>query len=134
MFDEPSCEALNGAGFPCGMRPMVGEPYCWSHSPDRRAEAHDARRRGGQRSRGAATSPVPADLDASTAPGRMELVGLAIIDTWQQANTPARSRALAALVRLASDMDQQAEAIEIAEQLRELHRLVDQQERENRGY
>jgi hypothetical protein len=64
----------------------------------------------------------------------MELVGLAIIDTWQQANTPARSRALAALVRLASDMDQQAEAIEIAEQLRELHRLVDQQERENRGY
>jgi hypothetical protein len=64
----------------------------------------------------------------------MELVGLAIRDTWQQANCPARSRALAALLRLANDLDTEAEAIEIAEQLRELHRLVDQQERENRGY
>ncbi len=134
MHPEQMCEATTQAGFPCMMPPMIGERWCWSHSPDRRAEANDARKRGGQRSRGADTSPVPDDLDASNAPGRMELVGLAIRDTWQQANCPARSRALAHLLRLAHDLDSEAEAIEIAEQLRELHRLVDQQERENRGY
>jgi hypothetical protein len=134
MFDEPTCEAITQAGMPCLMAPLIGEPFCWSHHPDRRAEAHDARRKGGSHSRGADTSPVPADLDASTAPGRMELVGLAIRDTWQQANCPARSRALAGLLRLAHDLDSEAEAIEIAEQLRELHRLVDQQERANHGY
>ncbi len=133
MFDE-SCEALNASGLPCMMRPMVGETWCFAHHPDQRAARNDARIKGGSHSRGSDTSPVPADLDASTAPGRMELVGLAIRDTWQQANCPARSRALAALLRLANDLDTEAEAIEIAEQLRELHRLVDQQERENRGY
>jgi hypothetical protein len=116
------------------MPPLTGEQWCWSHSPDRRAEANDARRRGGQRSRGADTSPVAADLDASTAPGRMELVGLAIRDTWQQANCPARSRALAGLLRLAHDLDSEDEAIEIREQLAELVRLVDQQEKERHGY
>jgi hypothetical protein len=64
----------------------------------------------------------------------MQLVELVLRQTFEQANTPARSRALAALVRLASDMDQQAEAIEIAEQLQALTLLVDQQERVNRGY
>ncbi len=134
MFDEPSCEALNGAGFPCGMRPLTGEQWCWSHSPDRRAEANDARKRGGERSRGSGTTPAPDDVDVASLPGRMQLVELVLRQTFEQANTPARSRALAALVRLASDMDQQAEAIEIAEQLQALTLLVDQQERVNRGY
>jgi hypothetical protein len=134
MFDEQSCEALNGAGFPCMMRPLTGERWCWSHSPDKRAAANDARRKGGSHSRGADTSPVPADLDASTAPGRMELVGLAIRDTWQQANCPARSRALAGLLRLAHDLDSEAEAIEIREELQALTLLVDQAEKERHGY
>ncbi len=134
MFNELSCEALNASGLPCQMRPMIGETWCFAHHPDTRAARNDARIKGGSHSRGADTSPVPADLDASTAPGRMELVGLAIRDTWQQANCPARSRALAGLLRLAHDLDSEAEAIEIAEQLRELHRLVDQQERANHGY
>ncbi len=116
------------------MPPLTGEQWCWSHHPDQRAARHDARIRGGQRSRGAATSPVPADLDASTAPGRMELVGLAIRDTWQQANCPARSRALAGLLRLAHDLDSEAEAIEIREQLQELTRLVEEKERGGYGY
>jgi hypothetical protein len=64
----------------------------------------------------------------------MELVELGVRDTLMQPNTPARSRALAALLRLANDMDVQAEEAEIAEQLCELTRLVDQQERVNRGY
>ncbi len=134
MFDEPSCEALNGAGFPCGMRPMIGEPFCWSHHPDRRAEAHDARRRGGTRSRGSGTSPAPDDVDVASLPGRMQLVELVLRQTFEQANCPARSRALAALVRLANDMDVQAEADQLQEQLRELTRLVDQQEKQRGGY
>jgi hypothetical protein len=134
VFDEPFCEALNGAGFPCGMRPMIGEPYCWSHHPDQRAAACDARRRGGQRSRGADTTPAPIDVDLTSLPGRFELVELVLRDTLQQPNTPARSRALAALVRLAHAMDTEAEQIEIREQLQALTLLVDQQEMENRGY
>jgi hypothetical protein len=115
------------------MPPMIGEDFCFAHHPDTRAARHDARIRGGTHSRGAATSPVP-DLDVASLPGRMELVAFALHQTFEQANTPARSRALAALVRLAHAMDTEAEEAEIAEQIRELHRLVDQQERENRGY
>jgi hypothetical protein len=116
------------------MPPLVAEDFCFAHHPDQRAAACDARRKGGQRSRGADTSPAPIDLDVTSLPGRFELLEHVLRDTLQQANTPARSRALAALVRLANDMDQQAEAIEIAEQLQALTLLVDQQERENRGY
>jgi hypothetical protein len=133
MFDE-SCEALNGAGFPCMMRPLTGERWCWSHSPDRRAEAHDARRKGGSRSRGSGTTPAPDDLDVASLPGRMHLVELVLRQTFEQANTPARSRAVAALVRLAHTMDTEAEQIEIAEQLQELHRLVEEKERGGYGY
>ncbi len=133
MFDE-SCEALNGAGFPCMMRPLTGERWCWSHSPDKRAAANDARRKGGSHSRGADTSPVPDDVDVASLPGRFELVELVLRQTFEQANCPARSRALAALLRLANDMDQQAEAIEIAEQLGELTRLVEEKERGGYGY
>ncbi len=133
MFDEPSCEALNGAGFPCGMRPMIGEPFCWSHHPDRRAEAHDARKRGGENTRAQPATPAPDDVDVGSLPGRMQLVELVLRQTFEQANTPARSRALAALVRLASDMDQQAEEAEIQDQLAELTRLVQERETE-RGF
>ncbi len=134
MFDEPSCESLNASGLPCGMRPLVGERWCWSHSPDQRSAANDARRKGGSRSRGSDASPVPDDLDVASLPGRMELVAFALHQTFEQANTPARSRALAALVRLAHTMDTEAEAAEMQEQLAELVRMVDQQEKERHGY
>jgi hypothetical protein len=64
----------------------------------------------------------------------MELVAFALHQTFEQANTPARSRALAALVRLAHTMDSEAEEIEIREQLQELTRLVDRQEKQRGGY
>jgi hypothetical protein len=116
------------------MPPLTGEQWCWSHHPDQRAARHDARIRGGQRSRGSNASPAPADVDLTSLPGRFELLEHVLRDTLQQPNCPARSRALAGLLRLANDMDQQAEAIEIAEQLQALTRLVDQQERANHGY
>jgi hypothetical protein len=116
------------------MRPLVGESFCWSHHPDRREAAHDARIRGGQRSRGADTTPAPIDLDLTSLPGRFELLEHVLRDTLQQPNCPARSRALAGLLRLANDMDQQAEAIEIAEQLQALTLLVEEKERGAYGY
>jgi hypothetical protein len=64
----------------------------------------------------------------------MELVAFALHQTFEQANTPARSRALAALVRLAHTMDTEAEEAEIREELQALTRLVDQAEKERRGY
>ncbi len=134
MFDEPSCEATTQAGYPCLMRPLVGESFCWSHHPDRREAACDARRKGGSHSRGSGTSPAPDDLDVASLPGRMELVAFALHQTFEQANTPARSRALAALVRLAHTMDTEAEEAEIREELQALTRLVDQAEKERRGY
>jgi hypothetical protein len=112
---------------------MVGETWCFAHHPDTRAAACDARKKGGQRSRGADTSPAPADLDVTSLPGRFELVELVLRDTMLQANTPARSRAVAALLRLAHDMDTAAEEAEIQEQIAELARAL--QERENgNGY
>ncbi len=129
------CQATTRSGLPCMMPPMVGEEWCFSHHPDTRAAAHDARKRGGQRSRGADASPVPDDVDVGSAPGRMALVELTLRDTLAQPNCPARSRAVAYLVRLAHDMDLQAEAEQMQEQLAELHRLIDeQQQRGSYGY
>jgi hypothetical protein len=113
---------------------MVGERWCWSHSPDKRAEANDARKRGGENTRAQPTTPAPIDLDVTSLPGRFELLEHVLRDTLQQANTPARSKAVAALVRLAHTMDTEAEQIEIAEQLQELHRLVEEKERGGYGY
>jgi hypothetical protein len=116
------------------MPPLVAEDYCFAHHPDTRAAANDARKRGGERSRGSDTTPAPIDLDVTSLPGRFELLEHVLRDTLQQPNCPARSRALAGLLRLANDMDVQAEETEIREQLQELTLLVDQRERENRGY
>jgi hypothetical protein len=116
------------------MPPLVAEDYCFAHHPDTSAAAHDARRKGGQRSRGSDASPAPIDMDVASLPGRMELVAFALHQTFEQANTPARSRALAALVRLAHTMDTEAEQIEIREQLQELTRLVEEKERGGYGY
>jgi hypothetical protein len=133
MFDEPSCEALNASGLPCQMPPLIGESYCWSHSPDRRAEANDARKRGGERSRGSDASPAPDHVDVTSLPGRFEVLEHTLRDTMLQANTPARSRAVAALLRLAHDMDTAAEEAEIQEQIAELARMVQERETGN-GY
>jgi hypothetical protein len=129
MFSEPMCEAITASGMPCLMRPLIGESYCWSHHPDRRAEAHDARRKGGQHSRGSGTNPPPDDMDVASLPGRMELVAITLRQTFEQPNTPARSKAVAALLRLANDMDVLAAEAEIEEQIAELARAL--QEREN---
>jgi hypothetical protein len=116
------------------MPPLVAEDFCFAHHPDTSAAAHDARRKGGSHTRGADTSPAPDDVDVASLPGRMHLVELVLRQTFEQANTPARSRALAALVRLAHTMDTEAEAAEMQEQLAELVRMVDQQEKERHGY
>ncbi len=115
------------------MPPMIGEDFCFAHHPDQRSAANDARKRGGERSRGADASPAPIDLDVGSPAGRMHMVEHVLRDTMLQANTPARSRALAALVRLASDLDQQQEDAEIQDQLAELTRLVQEREKE-RGF
>jgi hypothetical protein len=134
VYPEPSCEAITQAGFPCQMPPMIGEDFCFAHHPDQRSAANDARKRGGERSRGSDTTPAPIDMDVGSPAGRMHMVEHVLRDTMLQANTPARSRALAALLRLAHDLDVQAEADQLQEQLRELHRLVDQQESQRGGY
>jgi hypothetical protein len=134
MFAESTCEALNASGLPCQMPPLTGEQWCWSHHPDRREAAHDARKRGGLHSRGSDTTPAPTELDVASLPGRFEVLEHTLRDTMQQPNTPARSRAVAALLRLAHDMDLQAEETEIREQLHELARLVERTETERGGY
>jgi hypothetical protein len=134
MFAESTCEALNASGLPCQMPPMIGESWCFAHHPDTREAAHDARKRGGERSRGSDASPAPDHVDVTSLPGRFEVLEHTLRDTMQQPNTPARSRAVAALLRLAHDMDLQAEETEIREQLHELARLVDQQEQQRGSY
>jgi hypothetical protein len=73
-------------------------------------------------------------MDVGSPAGRMRMVEHVLRDTMLQANTPARSRALAGLLRLAHDLDVQAEADQLQEQLAELVRLVDQQENQRGAY
>ncbi len=62
MVIKRRCAYAKSDGEPCAMAPLRDRPYCFSHDPERAAEAAEARRLGGLRRRKEGTIAVAYDL------------------------------------------------------------------------
>jgi hypothetical protein len=62
MVIRRRCAYAKSDGEPCAMAPLRERPYCFSHDPERAAEAAEARRLGGLRRRKEGTIAVAYDL------------------------------------------------------------------------
>ena len=71
MVMRRRCVFPRSDGQPCQMAPQHDRPYCFSHDPERAADAAEARRMGGMRRRKEGTIAVAYDL-----PGLDTVVGI----------------------------------------------------------
>jgi len=62
MVIKRACAYAKSDGEPCAMAPLRDRPYCFSHDPERAAEAAEVRRLGGLRRRKEGTIAVAYDL------------------------------------------------------------------------
>ncbi len=62
MLIRKGCAYAKTDGQPCQMAPLRDRPYCFSHDPERAADAAEARRLGGMRRRKEGTIAVAYDL------------------------------------------------------------------------
>src|SRR6266542_248459 len=62
MLITRRCAFAKADGQPCRMAPLHDRPYCFSHDPERAAEAAEARRLGGLRRRKEGTIAIAFDL------------------------------------------------------------------------
>ncbi len=92
------CGGTTRAGAPCRMRPLVGAPYCWNHSPDGGADRARARRLGGLRRRRGSPEGVPDRLTLGTVADARALLERAARDALVLDNSPDRCRVLLAAV------------------------------------
>jgi hypothetical protein len=65
MLIRKGCAYAKADGQPCRMAPLHDRPFCFSHDPERAAEAAEARRIGGLRRKKEGTIAIAFDL-----PGR----------------------------------------------------------------
>ncbi len=77
------------------MAPLLDRPYCFSHDPERAADAAEARRMGGLRRRREGTVAVAYDLlGLDTVPGIRRILEIVIADGIGLENGVARLRTL----------------------------------------
>lgn len=108
------CAARASRGQPCGMRPLLGERFCWAHSPKVASKRTRARRRGGLRRRaGYSAAPVPVqtigDLQAHL--GQVLADVLLLPNSTKRANVVARMLAVG-LQLLSGDLEDRVSALE----------------------
>ena len=71
MLIRKGCAYAKADGQPCRMAPLHDRPFCFSHDPERAAEAAEARRIGGLRRKKEGTIAIAFDL-----PGLDTVVGI----------------------------------------------------------
>jgi hypothetical protein len=119
------CDSLNEQGQPCGTPPLVDEALCLWHSPNHREAAQKARSAGGRRRQKEQMTEVIFDLnDLASLEGQERLYVITVLDTLQLENSPARTRALTALMKTNIDMNQH---VEFARRIAELEEAIDQE-------
>ena len=95
------CRAIAEGGHPCNATPLRDVPYCFWHSPDHHAEAHEARRLGGLRRQREATVSGAYDFEGlASVDDIRRLLEIAVSDTLELDNSVARSRTLAYLAQM----------------------------------
>lgn len=95
MLITRRCAYAKADGQPCRMAPLHDRPYCFSHDPERAAEAAEARRLGGLRRRKEGTIAVAYDLPGlDSVTGIRRVIEIATIDLFGLDNSIARSRTM----------------------------------------
>jgi hypothetical protein len=81
MLIARRCAYAKADGQPCRMAPLHDRPYCFSHDPERAAEAAEARRIGGLRRKKEGTIAIAFDLPGlDTVAGIRRLLQIAATD------------------------------------------------------
>lgn len=81
MLISKRCAYAKADGQPCRMAPLHDRPYCFSHNPERAAEAAEARRIGGLRRKKEGTIAIAFDLPGlDTVAGIRRLLQIAATD------------------------------------------------------
>ena len=81
MLIRNCCAYAKADGQPCRMAPLHDRPYCFSHDPERAAEAAEARRLGGLRRKKEGTIAIAFDLPGlDTVAGIRRLLEIAATD------------------------------------------------------
>jgi hypothetical protein len=81
MLIRKGCAYAKADGQPCRMAPLHDRPYCFSHDPERAAEAAEARRLGGLRRKKEGTIAIAFDLPGlDTVAGIRRLLEIAATD------------------------------------------------------
>jgi len=81
MLIARRCAYAKADGQPCRMAPLHDRPYCFSHDPERAAEAAEARRLGGLRRKKEGTIAIAFDLPGlDTVAGIRRLLQIAATD------------------------------------------------------
>jgi hypothetical protein len=81
MLIRKGCAYAKADGQPCRMAPLHDRPFCFSHDPERAAEAAEARRIGGLRRKKEGTIAIAFDLPGlDTVAGIRRLLQIAATD------------------------------------------------------
>ena len=93
---HPVCSARTRDGSACGATPMRDQPFCFSHHPDHKADAAEARRLGGLRRRREKTLEGAYDLadGLRSVDGILRFVEVGAIDLLGLDASVARSNAM----------------------------------------
>src|SRR5450759_3361301 len=103
MVIRRRCAIARADGQPCAMAPLLDRPYCFSHDPERAAEAAEARRMGGLRRRKEGTIAVAFDLPGlDTVAGIRRLLDIVVTDSVGTENGIARLRVILATASAAT--------------------------------
>lgn len=95
MLMRRRCAAPRVDGQPCQMAPLVDGQYCFSHDPERAADAAEARRVGGHRRRKEGTIAIAYGLPGlETVAGIRRLLEIVVTDGIGLDNGIARLRVL----------------------------------------
>ena len=105
MLIAKGCAYAKADGQPCRMAPLHDRPFCFSHDPERAAEAAEARRLGGLRRRKESTVAVAYDLPGlDTVAGIRRVLDIVVADTVGQEHGIARQRVLIAAATAATNL------------------------------
>jgi hypothetical protein len=105
MLIARRCAYAKADGQPCRMAPLHDRPYCFSHDPERAAEAAKARRLGGLRRKKEGTIAVAYDLPGlASVAGIRRLLEIVVTDGVGLENGVARLRVLIATAGAATNL------------------------------
>jgi len=91
-----NCQAKNKQGGPCGAAAMIGDKFCYQHSPKVADERAEARKLGGYRSRRKHSKGQPPEK-VRTIEDVLQLLDYSLAESIELENSIARGRLLVAL-------------------------------------